>query len=216
MSFFTGNRSTPCCPGPITGNPLNGLCERVIIQTTKVFDSCIKRIALQNIQQTATFVTPPTEPITFVSATSNNQTNPATLSNLVVERFPDRPNFARVSGTVNIPIEITYTDGNSNTGTATSTSSVPFDVILFVPQPSVVPYNVQVFGALGANVGTYSGNNIFTLDECITIIIRIVVEAELCIPSYGYSQIPPSTDFTQNACEGIFDLPLYPTATTNQ
>ena len=215
MSFFTGNNSSPCCPGPINGNPLNGLCERVVIQTTKVFDSCIKRIALQNISQTATFTTTPIEPITFVSATSDNQNNPATLSNLVVERFPDRPNFARVTGVVNIPFEITYTDGNNNTGIATSTSNVPFDVILFVPQPSVIPYTIQVFGALGANIGSYTGNNIFVLDECITIIIRVVVEAELCIPSYGYSQIPPSADYSQNQCEGIFDLPLYPTATNN-
>lgn len=215
MSFFTGNNQSPCCPGPINGNALNGLCERVVIQTTKVFDSCIKRISLQNVSQNVNFSTTPTEPITFISATSDNQNNPATLSNLVVERFTDRPNFARVSGTVNIPIQVTYTDANNTTGTATGTTSVPFDVILFVPQPSVVPYNIQVFGAMGANIGTYSGNNIFTLDECITIIIRVVVEAELCIPSYGYSQIPPSTDFSQNQCEGIFDLPLYPTATNN-
>ncbi len=215
MSFFTGNNPSPCCPGPINGNPLNGLCERVVIQTTKVFDSCIKRISLQNVQQTATFTTAPTEPVTFVSASSDNQNNPATLTNLVIERIPDRPNFARVTGVVNIPFFITYTDATNTTGTATSSASVPFDVILFVPQPSVIPYTIQAFGALGANIGTYSGNNVFTLDECITIIIRVVVEAELCIPSYGYTQIPPSIDYTQNQCEGIFDLPLYPTATTN-
>ncbi len=214
MSFYSGNRNTPCCPGPITGNPLNGLCERVCIQTTKVFDSCIKRIALQNINQTAVFTTTPTEPITFISATSalNSQ---STLTNLVVERLVDRPNYARVSGTVNIPIEITYTDANNVTGVATSTSSVPFDVILFVPQPAVIPYSVQAFGAFSSTIGSYVGNNVFNLEECITIIIRIVVEAELCIPSYGYCQIPPSTDYSQNQCEGIFELPLYPTATPN-
>lgn len=214
MSFYTGNRNTPCCPGPINGNPLNGLCERVCIQTTKVFDSCIKRISLQNVAQTAVFTTPPTEPITFIGA-SSSQINPATLSNLTVDRLTDRPNYARVSGIVNIPINITYSDATGTTNTATSTSSVPFDVILFVPQPSVIPYNVQAFGALSSTIGTYSGNNIFTLDECITIIIRIVVEAELCIPAYGYCQIPPSTDYTQDVCEGVFDLPLYPTATLN-
>ena len=76
MSFYSGNRNTPCCPGPITGNPLNGLCERVCIQTTKVFDSCLKRLSLQNVAQTATFSTQPAEPITFVSA-SSNPNNPA-------------------------------------------------------------------------------------------------------------------------------------------
>lgn len=213
MSFYTGNRNLSCCPGPITGNPLSGLCEKVCIQTTKVFDSCMKNISLQNVSQVATFSTTPTEPITFISATSNQSTNPATLSNLVVDRLTDRPNYARVSGIVSIPIEITYSDANSTTNTATSTTTVPFDVILFVPQPAIIPYNIKVFGAMGANIGSYIGSNTFSLDECITIIIRVVVEAELCIPSYGYCQIPPSTDYTQNACEGIFDLPLYPTAT---
>ena len=36
MSFFTSNRSD-FCPGPIVGNPLNGLCERVCIETKKVY-----------------------------------------------------------------------------------------------------------------------------------------------------------------------------------
>ncbi len=214
MSFYTGNRSTPCCPGPITGNPLNGLCERVCIQTTKVFDSCIKRISLQNVAQTATFTGIPSEPLTFVSA-SSNPTKPATITNLLVERLPDRPNYARVSGIVNIPIEITYTDSTNATGVATSTTTVPFDVILFVPQPAVIPYSIQAFGAMSSTIGTYSGSNVFTLDECITVIVRVVVEAELCVPSYGYCQIPPCTEFSQNVCDEIFDLPLYPTATLN-
>lgn len=212
MSFYSGNRNTPCCPGPITGNPLNGLCERVCIQTTKVFDSCLKRLSLQNVAQTAIFTTPPTEPITYVSA-SSNPNNPATLTNLLVERLIDRPNYARISGIVNIPIEITYTDANNVTGVATSTTSVPFDVILFVPQPALIPYSIQAFGSMISTIGTYSGNNIFTIEECITVIIRVVVEAELCVPSYGYCQIPPCTDYTQNQCDNLFDLPLFPTAT---
>ena len=44
MSFFSSNRTDNRCPGPITGNPVSGLCERVCIQTNKVFDSCRKQI----------------------------------------------------------------------------------------------------------------------------------------------------------------------------
>ena len=52
MSFYTNNRNSTCCPGPINGNPLNGLCEKVCIRTTKVFDSAMKQIPLQGVQQT--------------------------------------------------------------------------------------------------------------------------------------------------------------------
>lgn len=213
MSFYTNNRNSTCCPGPINGSPLNGLCERVCIRTTKVFDSCMKQLSLTNVNQTATFTTTPVLPITYVGATSS-QTNPATtISNLVVDRLVDRPNYARVSGIANIPFVITFTDGNNETQTATSSAGIPFDVILYVPQPSLIPYRIEAFGALSSTIGTYAGNNIFTIDACITIIIRVVVDAELCVPSYGYCQIPPALDFTQDQCQGVFDLPLFPTAT---
>ncbi len=212
MSFYTNNRNSVCCPGPINGNPLNGLCERVCIRTTKVFDSCMRQLSLQNVQQTVTFPSgEPVQPITYVGAQSDPN-NPSTITNLVVDRLLDRPNYARVSGVVNIPIVITYTDGNNVTGTVDAVTSIQFDVILFVPQPSIIPYRIESFGAVSSNIGTYSGNNIFTIDECVTIIIRVVVDAELCVPSYGYCQIPPAIEFSQDQCAGVFELPLFPTA----
>lgn len=212
MSFYTNNRNSTCCPGPINGNPLNGLCEKVCIRTTKVFDSCMRQLSLQNVQQSVTFSGgEPTQPITYVGAQSDPN-NPSTISNLVVDRLLDRPNYARVSGIINIPIVITYTDGNNATGTVDTTTSIPFDVILFVPQPSIIPYRIDSFGSVSSNIGAYSGNNIFTIDECVTIIIRVVVDAELCVPSYGYCQIPPAIEFSQDQCAGVFELPLFPTA----
>ena len=40
MSFCNSNNADRC-PGNISGNPLNGLCEKVCIQVKKVFDACI-------------------------------------------------------------------------------------------------------------------------------------------------------------------------------
>ena len=45
MSFFSNFQSDKC-PGAISGNPLNGLCEKVCIQAQKIFDACIKQIPL--------------------------------------------------------------------------------------------------------------------------------------------------------------------------
>ena len=109
MSFFSGNRQG-CNPGPITGNPLQGLCEKACIQTTKVFDACMKQIQLDNAQVTLTDQTPasPTTPLTFVSCST--QIDNVTINDLVVDRFDDKPCFARVSGSVAIPITVNYTD----------------------------------------------------------------------------------------------------------
>lgn len=210
MSFFSSNRQDNRCPGPITGNPLSGLCERVCIQTNKVFDSCRKQISETDLSITLTNITPSglVEPYTFVSAVTNGN---AYFTNLVIDRFPDRPNFARVTGTVNVPLLVTFTDANGTEGTGTTILTFDQDVILFVPQPSVVPFNIDVFAGLAIADGIYSGNNTFVVDACIQIILRVVVNTNILVPSYGYCPIPPCQNYSStDVCPGYFDLPIYP------
>ncbi len=209
MSFYSGNQQG-CCPGPIVGNPLNGLCEKACIQTTKVFDACMKQIQETDVRVTVTNYTPanPALPLTFVTANCNPEG--VTLTNLTVDRFEDRPCFARVTGTINLPITITYTDANGVTGTATGTITINQDVVLYVPQPSIVPYRIEAFATCLGVDGEYVAENVFNIDACITVILRVVVDAELLVPTYGYCKIPPCQDFTQDVCTGFFDLPLYP------
>lgn len=209
MSFFSGNRQG-CNPGPITGSALNGLCEKACIQTTKVFDACMKQLQLEGTSVTLTDVTPenPIAPLTFVGCST--QTNSVTIDGLVVDRFDDKPCFARVTGSVAIPITVNFTDANGTAGTGTATVTVPVDVVLYVPQPSVVPYRVTAFANALCSGGTYVSDTTFTINTCITVIIRVVVDAELLVPTYGYCQIPPCQDYTQDVCTGFFDLPLYP------
>lgn len=214
MSFYTNNTNCICCPGPINGNPINGLCERVCIQTTKVFDSCMKQILIQNEQLTVTYSGTPTEPLTFISAENTPNTS-TTITNLVVNRLVDRPCYARVSGNLNIPTTVTFTDNVGVTGTGTGTVVVPFDVILFVPEPSIVPYTIQGFGSVSSNIGSYTSSHLFTLDICLTMIIRVVVLAEICVPSYGYCQIPPCAEFETDQCSAVFDLPVFPLSPNN-
>ena len=49
MSFYSNFKSDKC-PGTITGNPLNGLTEKVCIQAEKIFDACIKQTQLETIR----------------------------------------------------------------------------------------------------------------------------------------------------------------------
>ena len=208
MSFFTSNRSD-FCPGPIVGNPLNGLCERVCIETKKVYDSCIKQIEELGVELVIVNPTPPApvQPLTFVSCSSSSD---AEVANLTIERFDDAPNFARVRADISIPITINYIDANNVEGSGESVVTVSQDVILFVPQPSIVPFEVKAFASAFCAGGTYIGDNTFRVNLCITVILKVVAKVELLIPTYGFCQIPPCQEFTEEICPALFRLPLYP------
>lgn len=217
MSFYTDSRPG-IFPGQ-TNNVTNGLCERICIQATKVFDACMNQSQLEDYQLTLTNFSPanPTTPLTFVSGSSIVGEN-ATVSGVNITRFDDRPNFARVQATINIPVTITYTDANNIAGTATGTISLPQDVILYVPQPSLTPIDVVAFGSAVISSGTYNTTTSgFAINACVTTILKIVANVDVLVPSYGYCPIPPCTPYTVgDVCPGVFNLPLYPTAVSPQ
>ena len=209
MSFFCNFQSDKC-PGQISGNPLNGLCEKVCVQAKKVFDACMQQTQLTGIVLDVTNLTPdnPTYPLTFISAKST--TSQGVISNLLIEPLAERPNSARVRTDVIIPVSVAYTDANGVEGAATSTITITKDVILNIPSASIMPYNVEALVSLVSTQGTYTGENQFTVDACVTIILKIVMDVELLIPSYGYAAIPPCQEYTQEVCAGFFELPMYP------
>ncbi len=216
MSFFSGIR-TENMPGPIMGNPLKGLCEKVCLQVNKVFDACLKQQHITGLTITLTDFTPsnPTSPLTFVSGQSSQTISP-TLTNVSINRFDDRPNFARVSATANLPIEITYVDANDVSGVAQGVITIDQDVVLFVPQPSIIPFKIEPVASVVVPQGTFNADNTLTIEACVMLIIKVVAEAEMLVPSYGYCDIPPCQEFSQDVCAGFFELPLYPTARVTQ
>ena len=141
MSFYTDSR-TGLFPGQ-TNNIMNGLCERICITVPKVFDACINQAQLENYTLRITNPNPanPTYPLNYISAYST-ASQPATISNLVITRFEDRPNFSRVQATVNIPVVVTYTDANNISGTADGVISINEDVVMYVPQPALTPNRI--------------------------------------------------------------------------
>ncbi len=209
MSFFSGVR-TDYIPGPIVNNPLKGLCEKVCIQVKKVFDACLKQQHIEGETLTLENFQPenPTFPLTFVSGQSSTTIKPF-LTNLVVTRFDDRPNFARISATANMPLDIVYTDANGVQGVAQGVLTLPIDVVLFVPQPSIIPFEIELIASVMVANGTFDGTSI-TVECCVLTILKVVAETELLVPSYGYCHIPQCQEFSQNVCEGFFDMPLFP------
>ncbi len=210
MSFFSNFQSDKC-PGVINGNPVNGLCEKVCIQATKIFDACIKQIQIENYTLTLTDLIPasPTYPLTFISARSIASNGTVTAVN--VERLPDKPGCARVQATVGIPVEVLYTDANGVEGVANAVISIAQDVLLSVPAPSIMPYRVIAdASAVAAEAVFVAGENVFRVNACVTVILKIAINVDLLVPSYGYCAIPPAQDYTQEVCSGFFELPLYP------
>ncbi len=209
MSFFC-NFQSDRCPGQISGNPLNGLCEKVCVEVKKVFDACMQQSQLNDIALTITNPTPanPTYPLTFISAKST--TSQGVISNLLIEPLSERPNCARVRADVTIPVSVAYTDANGVEGVATSSITITKDVILNIPSASIMPYTVEALVSLVSTQGAYTAEGTFTIDACVSIILKIVIEVELLIPSYGYCALPPCQDYTQEVCAGFFELPMYP------
>ncbi|MEG1500192.1 MAG: hypothetical protein RR400_03925, partial [Clostridia bacterium] len=151
----------------------------------------------------------PVQPLTYISIQESNLA--PTISNLSITRLQDRPNFATVSYTLSIPVVITYRDANSTIGTCNSAFVVNKSCVLFVPQPAFYPATVDVTAELKGLVGTYSGNNTFTVDICLLVITKIVGKVDLLVPSYGYCPIPLCCE-SNPACPGYPTSPLFPTA----
>ncbi len=209
MSFFCNFKSDRC-PGPINGNPMNGLCEKVCIQAKKVFDACMRQTQETGLVLNIGNLNPasPTYPLNFVSAKST--TSAGIVSNLLVEPLTERERASRVRADITIPVSVAYTDANGVEGAATANVTLTEDVILNIPSPSIMPYTVEAVVSLVSTKGTYTDTNQFTIDACVTVILKVVMEVELLVPSYGYSAIPPCQEYTQEVCAGFFELPVFP------
>ena len=202
---------------------MNDTCspqEKVCVQAKKVFDACLKQMTNENVPIKVTNVNPPNAvaPLTFVSGRS--LTSKGTVTNLTVERLEKRPKYGRVQCDVTVPVEVNFFDSNNVAGTGTGFFTVHEDVVLFLPEPSVIPYEVTAVVSVVCPNGFFSqtvaqaGETIheFEVTACLSVILKIVMEAELILPSYGYAVIPPCQEFSEQVCSGFFEMPLFPSA----
>lgn len=238
MSFYSYKNANPCaCPGTITGSALDGLQEKVCVQVKRVYDSCLQQEQLDDKQVTITSyamvapscntgcscncgcsdaadTVPPTSapvpPITFESCRST--TTEGTIRDLTVERLCDRPCFARVRCKIDVPIDILFVDSRCVEYIGKGVITVDKDVLLSIPDESIVPYSLESMVSAICVAGTYRGNNVFQLTVCVTVILKVLAQVEILIPSYGFCTIPPCEEFAENVCDEFFSLPLFPQA----
>ena len=235
MSFYSYKNANPaCCPGAINGCATDGLEEKVCVQVKRVYDSCLKQQQLDNQvvtitscaqvvnncqcnscgcqenQETIPPTSAPVPPITFESCRST--TTQCTIRNLTVDRLCDRPCFARVRATVDIPIDILFVDSRCVEYIGKGVVSVNMDVLLSIPDESIVPYTLESMVSAICVSGTFLGNNQFRMTVCATIILKVLADVEVLIPSYGFCPIPPCEEFAESVCDEFFSLPLFPPA----
>ena len=225
MSFYSYKNANPCCcPGTITnGSALDGLQEKVCVQVKRVYDSCLQQEQLDDKEVTITSyamvannccncncccddntetvppTSPPVPPITFESCRST--TTEGTIRNLSVERLCDRPCFARVRCKIDVPIDILFVDSRCVEYIGKGVITVDKDVLLSIPDESIVPYCLESMVSAICVAGTYEGNNKFKLTVCVTVILKVLAQVEILIPSYGFCPIPPCEEFAENVCD---------------
>jgi hypothetical protein len=234
MSFYSYKNGNPgSCPGVIAGDALSGLNEKVCIQVKRVYDSCLSQQPLNNVSVKFTqfAVVPkttcthggtscmnvddaagntPIAPIIFESCRSS--TTQSEITSLTVERLCDRPCFARVRATIEVPIDILFSDAKCNEFIGRAVVTVHKDVLLSIPDESIVPYSIESMGSAICVSGSYIGDNTFRMTVCVTVVLKVLAEVEINVPSYGFCSIPPCEEFAENVCDEFFSLPLFPPA----
>ena len=218
MSFYSyRNSSGDICPGKISGDCTHGITERVCIQVKKVYDSCIQQEQLDNISVKLADICPSgtkfEAPITFISCRSTS--TKGNIRDLCIDRLCDRPHFARVRCKIDIPVEILFEDSTGKEGSGSGVITVSKDVILYVPDESIIPFTVDNIVSAICVQGCYICDNTFRLTACVTIILKIVAEVELLVPAYGFCHIPPCEEFASEVCDEFFNLPIFPPAMNN-
>jgi hypothetical protein len=165
---------------------------------------------LEGVHINVTNISPPcpVKPLTFVSCKSTS--SKGTITDLQIERIVEREHFARVKATVEIPIEVIFLDDNDEEYIGEATITVHKDVILYVPNDSIVPFEVDNLVSAICVSGVYLRGTCFVITVCVTVILKIVAEVCLLIPAYGFCRIPPCEEFAENVCDEFFGLPIFP------
>ncbi len=205
-----------CNSNSFGSNSPHGVCEKVCLQVKKVFDACMSQTSIENQEITIVeFSTgTPNTPLTFVSATSTSSVG--VIKSYTFTSLAEKPGFSRVQATIQIPVEVSFIDAKNVAGKGTGYYTVQKDVVMCMPESSVVPVELASTVNLASTTGTYVSGNKFSINACVTVVLKLEAEVDILVPSYGYCKIPLCQDYTEEVCAGVFDLPLFPRTPSSQ
>jgi len=146
--------------------------------------------------------------LTFDSCRSS--TTVGCITDLSIDRMCDRPQFARVKANVHIPIDVLFHDSNCQEWIGRGCITVEKDVLLCIPDESIVPFTIESMASAICVSGKHLHENRFEITICVTVVLKVLAEVDLMIPSYGFCVIPPCEKFAENVCDEFFSLPLFP------
>mgnify|MGYP000995367007 CR=1 FL=1 len=182
MSFYTAaSRENNNCPGLVAaGQDTLGIRERVCVQVKKVYDACLQQLVLED---EIVVICPTGGPFTkpLNFIGCRNVKSRGVVKNLRIDKIKKR-----------------------------ATITVPKDVVLFVPDDSIIPFEIEATVGATCADGRFLNDFRFKLDLCVTIILKVIAEVELLIPAFGFCFIPPCEEFAEAICSEFFGLPLFP------
>ena len=127
-----------------------------------------------------------------------------------VERMTDRPQFARVRCTVDVPLDVLFLDQRCQEWMGQTVVKVDKDILLCIPDDSIIPFTLESLVSAICVSGSYIGNCTFDITVCVTVVLKVLAEVDILIPTYGFCQVPPCEEFAENVCDEFFSLPLFP------
>ena len=202
----------PVLPGDCraTGRPCSCSCEgnACTCACPPASQAITHEEAVENAENAPGPLPRPQGAWTFESCRSS--TTRGNISNLSIERLNDRPQFARVRCTVDAPIDVLFVDQRCQEWMGRATIPVERDVLLCIPDDSIIPFTLESLVSAICVSGTYIGNCQFEITVCVTVVLKILAEVDIMVPTYGFCEVPPCEEFAEAVCDEFFSLPLFP------
>lgn len=157
--------------------------------------------AVENAENSACPLPRPVGAWTFESCRSS--TTAGRISNLSIERLCDRPQFARVRCTVDVPLDVLFLDQRCQEWMGQTVIAVDKDILLCIPDDSIIPFTLESLVSAICVSGSYIGNCTFEITVCVSVVLKVLAEVDIMVPTYGFCQIPPCEEFAENVCDEL-------------
>jgi hypothetical protein len=111
---------------------------------------------------------------------------------------------------VDVPLDVLFLDQRCQEWMGQTTITVSKDILLCIPEDSIIPFTLESLVSAICVSGSYMGNCTFEITVCVTVVLKVIAEVDILVPTYGFCQVPPCEEFAENVCDEFFSLPLFP------
>ena len=191
--------------GRICGNPLTGLCERIVIEVNRVFDGSVTRHRSKTFIVTLDIADTVPEPYTFISSESRGTPR---FENVVTTRLDTIR--TRIQGDLIIPIIVRFRDGDNVLHNSETEATIVRDIILNTPNSALVPYCITNTVKLACELGTFISRTQVNMVACVVMLTKIICPTDIVVPTYGRSVYPETHEGEDTVCDRILGIDIFP------